>query len=432
MMQKISLDTISVLLSGVQIVIPSFVISLILPKKKNFVLRYVISFLMSLFVLTLAALNGYGCRNTWWFFLFIHVYSVLSIGVCNDCNIKLLCYTKIWSTAIYHLILQLQGLTVTIIDAGKFEDFIGISRAFYTMVMIVITYLLFGNIYRKKIESITWIEILQGSIIMCIILPINRLLYIDFTERNQISEIIFLMQLFSVFCIILVLYMQLEIHCKQALKAELQLKEQVWKLEKKHFTQNKKQIDLINRKCHDLKYQISALQYVADKELVNKNIKELKEVVNVYDDTICAGNMALEVLLAEKQLQFKEAGVKLVCTVENASVYFIDTIDLYIMFGNALDNAFESAVRISDTQERIIELKIYRDKNFIRISVTNYFIGEITLVNGLPVSSKVPREYHGNGIRSMRQIAQKYKGELVVEINKNKFVLKIMIPVSDN
>ena len=48
--------------------------------------------------------------------------------------------------------------------------------------------------------------------------------------------------------------------------------------------------------------------------------------------------------------------------------------------------------------------------------------------DGLPVTTKGDRAFHGFGIRSMKQIAEKYKGTLSVSTSDHTFTLNILIP----
>ncbi len=47
---------------------------------------------------------------------------------------------------------------------------------------------------------------------------------------------------------------------------------------------------------------------------------------------------------------------------DGSAVSFIDPIDLYTMLGNALDNAIESAAKISDPQKRLISVNIWKKR----------------------------------------------------------------------
>lgn len=413
---------------GIQILYPIVILSCMESKKNNYLLRIISCIIFSVGMIFLAAAFGYSYRFTWWLTVIIHVMSIFIIKICNDCDWKLVFYLKIWSMAFYYLLLQLQGFVATIINADRFYELIGPSKIFCSLFMPFIVYPLFRIVRKKNIEDLSWAEVIQSGVVIAVCSPLNRLIYESYIKYNPVSVIIFLLQIFSVICTILIIYLQLGIHERQLLNSEIQLREQIWNLEKKHYEQKKEHIDYINRKCHDLKYQISALKNISDKSVLDENIYALENVVNIYDASPHIGNAALETILAEKELQFRNENIIFKCMAGRDVLKFMDTVDLYILMGNALDNAFESVRDEKEAQRRVIELRIYHDKNFTRIIMTNYFHGEMTFENGLPISRKENKEFHGIGLKSMRQIVQKYDGDLVAELEGPLFVLKIMMP----
>ena len=50
----------------------------------------------------------------------------------------------------------------------------------------------------------------------------------------------------------------------------------------------------------------------------------------------------------------------------------MEDMDISALFGNMLDNAIESVVKIKDRQKRLISLHVIQDKQFIRIRTENY------------------------------------------------------------
>lgn len=105
--------------------------------------------------------------------------------------------------------------------------------------------------------------------------------------------------------------------------------------------------------------------------------------------------------------------------------------DISALFGNALDNAMESVVKIEDPEQRLIHLQVSRQKNFVHISVENRYAGQLRFIHGLPVTSKKDHRYHGFGVRSIRQTAAKYGGSTTISSEEGWFRLNILIPLPD-
>ena len=93
-------------------------------------------------------------------------------------------------------------------------------------------------------------------------------------------------------------------------------------------------------------------------------------------------------------------------------------VDIYSLFGNALDNAI-TAVEPLDTPYRDIKLTIKNMGELVHVRVENCFAGKIKLEDGIPVTTKKDRRYHGYGFLSMQMIAAKYNGKVKVDVNGN-------------
>lgn len=68
-----------------------------------------------------------------------------------------------------------------------------------------------------------------------------------------------------------------------------------------------------------------------------------------------------------------------------------------------------------------------RRDDIVGITVENYCAQPSVFSDGLPVTSKKDRNYHGFGMKSMRYIAEKYGGSLIVSQENEKFVLAIVL-----
>ena len=120
---------------------------------------------------------------------------------------------------------------------------------------------------------------------------------------------VFILQAFAMLCVILVLFMQLEIRYRKRMQMENDVRERIRSLEKKQFEERKEQIDLINRKCHDLKHQIAALEFISDKKEYEQSIREMKDAVQMYDEDLHTGNLALKTIIKEKNCNTTKNGL---------------------------------------------------------------------------------------------------------------------------
>ena len=122
-------------------------------------------------------------------------------------------------------------------------------------------------------------------------------------------------------------------------------------------------------------------------------------------------------------------GITLTSVADGTLLEHMDTMDICSIFGNALDNAIESVLKLSDKEKRLIHVTVAKQKNFLMIRVENYFEGDLSVENGKIASTKKNKQFHGYGIKSIEYIVEKYQGALSIDTKNNWFDLKILIPL---
>lgn len=228
---------------------------------------------------------------------------------------------------------------------------------------------------------------------------------------------------------ILALIMQFGLFTESALERRYAIMEQLLYAEQKKQRMTAENVELINRKCHDLKHQIAGLKRMGAGTERDAYIGKIEQAVMIYESAVKTGNDTLDLILMDKQLYCERHHIKLTCVADGANLDCLDTMDLYSLFGNALDNAIESVSKEADEANRIISFRVGARGRFVVIHFENYVGEPVRLVDGLPVTSKEDREYHGFGVLSIRHIAEKYHGSMSIRTENNLFCLDIMIPM---
>lgn len=213
------------------------------------------------------------------------------------------------------------------------------------------------------------------------------------------------------------------------LKQELQTMQQMWHMKQDYYELSKEITQSINIKCHDLKYQVEALRRSSGTELDKKALRDIENAVMIYDAIAKTGNDALDTILTEKMLLCDKNRIKLTYLVDGDRLAFIQPIDIYAIFGNALDNAIESVLKIPDPDRRIITLSVVVNGALLIVNLKNSFDGRLTVENGLPVTSKGDPGNHGFGLKSIRLLTQKYGGEMTFSAEDGIFTLNLVMPV---
>lgn len=228
--------------------------------------------------------------------------------------------------------------------------------------------------------------------------------------------------------LIVILYLQSELFKKSAMRQELAVMNMLWKKEQEQYELSKENIALINQKCHDLKHQIRAIRYM-NKEEIDAYLNEMENSIEIYESIVKSGNEVLDTILTEKSLYCKERGITVSCVVDGSQMGFINTIDLYAILGNALDNAIEAVEKFRYQEQRQIDVMIYRQQQFLVINIVNPTKEIPVFDEELPRTTKADRFHHGFGLKSIRYMVKKYDGNLNVSVEDDCFSLKILIPI---
>ena len=98
-----------------------------------------------------------------------------------------------------------------------------------------------------------------------------------------------------------------------------------------------------------------------------------------------------------------------------------------------MNNALANAIRaVSNSNEKRIEVKSWKNNNAFLIQVKNSFSDELPLntETGYPDTSKSDRESHGYGLMNMKRITEKYYGTIRLEQDGDMviFTSMMMIP----
>lgn len=235
-------------------------------------------------------------------------------------------------------------------------------------------------------------------------------------------------RIYAVLCCLFVLSVQTSIRKKAAAESELKTQRILWEKKKEQYELSKEAIDHINHKCHDLKHQITALRTIAEGEQRDRFLNQIEESVMIYDASVKTGNEILDVLLTEKSLICERENIVWTCVADGRQLSFLDPIDLYTLFGNALDNAIENVRKLSQSEQRVISLTVFEKPGLSIIQIENYYEGELHFQDGLPVTSKTDQANHGFGMRSIRNLAEKYGGTISIDTEHSIFLLSITLP----
>ena len=213
-----------------------------------------------------------------------------------------------------------------------------------------------------------------------------------------------------------------------AVRKELEAVQNALQSQYTQYKQSRESLDLINMKHHDLKHQIEYLKTEQDAEKRKEFLEQIENDIKSFELQNKTGNAVLDTILTGKSLYCYKHGITMTCVADGKLLDFMEVIDICNVFGNALDNAIESVLRIQDKEKRLIHVTVSQVNSFVMIRIENYYEDELKTDGENYVTTKNDKNYHGYGIKSIKYTVDRYDGAVYINTDNNWFDIKIAIP----
>lgn len=233
--------------------------------------------------------------------------------------------------------------------------------------------------------------------------------------------------IYAILCCLFILTNQREQMKRETERIEFSQKEQLWEKTKLRYEMSKESIAVVNQHYHDMKHQLMILSTMSDEDKRKAKLQDMESKIAAYDAVVRTGNEYLDTVLTEKKLTCQSNQISMSCIADGSQLAFMDELDLYTLFGNALDNAIEANRKISNVHERWISVQIQNKKGILLVEIVNPYEGSLVYdSNYMPVTSKQDTGSHGFGTKSMKNIVEHYGGQMVIKTEQNKYLLRMI------
>ena len=190
---------------------------------------------------------------------------------------------------------------------------------------------------------------------------------------------------------------------------------------------------------HDLKNTLAVIMQLTPKE---RGTEELCHYLAGFNETMGSleyrfhsGNTVVDALL---NMKYHEVTLTIPdLRLETDGLLFPDTFaiqsyDLSIIVGNALDNAVRACKKLKEEKPEAkvyIKLSSFQKRKMFFLEVENSFNGKLILEKSqeFPVSDKEIGESHGMGLANIKYTVEKYYGAVEWEVKGMAFILSVMI-----
>lgn len=399
------------------------------PKKNLFPFRLACSLIgYLLFALAIYQFPFQGWANLIRYTL-LFLFTFLIIHFCFSFSWKEIVFFEVAAYGVQHLTYNLCMMLHPIIHSDSVYASLSHFLLFFFISVMLCTFL--SHILKKNNRyPLTNTNLILSSAVILSITIVISYIPVMYLAEDSIARLI--CNIYASICCILALFLQFGLLVQTRWKQDAAFAKQLLQMERKQYELTKNTIDLINTKSHDLKKQISLLRQSPDSLTTEKALADMEHAVSNYDNTANTGNKTLDLILSQKLLQAANENISMTYMINGHDFDFMDTIDLFSLFGNILDNALESVLQIENEEHRVIALTSNHQGQFLILRCDNYFTHKLTFSNGLPVTSKSNKDYHGFGLKSIKMILEKYNGTLSITTEEDIFHLFIMMPLQNH
>ena len=295
--------------------------------------------------------------------------------------------------------------------------------------------------YQFKRDELTWQELvmlLAPAWPLLLVKPIMSsyfMLWMDGIKNGSINENVHASPYRVLFCIfayfpivaIIVLYQKLkEKQEEEFIKSSVE--KQINDLSG-HIEHIEEIYEEMRGLRHDLGNHLTVIERLAENGNMEELVSYTKEFVESFERLkarVKTGNAVTDVILSEAAGQCEKEGIRF----ENSFIYpdslNINPFDMSVILTNALNNAIEATVK---AEKPTIRIKSVQKERVFIINVRNAIGHKVSVNEGeLPDSSK-HETGHGYGLRNIKSIAGKYKGDIEIRQEESDGMLYFILNV---
>lgn len=210
-------------------------------------------------------------------------------------------------------------------------------------------------------------------------------------------------------------------------KLEHQIMEEQILMYQKQFQIIKQSQNKIDSIQHDMKNHMLLINsYLENKKYAaaESYLKDIQNYISVPERYVDTGNQELDAILN----YFLDKADKIHCKIETKITVpdctLISEFDLNMLLGNLLDNALEA---LEKTEEKYLYIGISYHKGMMLINIKNSFDGILDKNGNTYYSRKKDMGKHGIGLRNIKEIVQKYNGEINIGAVEKMFNINIIL-----
>ncbi len=298
-----------------------------------------------------------------------------------------------------------------------------------------LTPLFYRAIYRKYLDNRwdmrgkDW-NILLGAQMIYFLPACVFSLFINHLFDTRISSLL-LGALFFTQLVIYVIALRILELSEEKRKAELagEYARQNMRLQEQQYESLKEVMELTRKQRHDIEHHFTLLYAMSQKE---ENLPKLRAYLEEYllensvKNVRFCDNYTVNVFLNHYARLCGERQIILQVQADLPEELWIKDIHLSNLFGNALKNALEACIQCRNREmEAAIVVQAAIIQHALVLRMENTSVQKAVREEGGWLSSK--REGYGTGLSVIEDVAKLYQGDVKIEQENNRFILKTIL-----
>lgn len=296
----------------------------------------------------------------------------------------------------------------------------------FKILQMIISYIIAKNIHRYHfLESRNLNFIIVGMISLDILysVVIDQIYLIDQINIYNYLSMIFINTLSLSLMVIFIQFQDSEskILLLEKEKSQLEAEEKIEKI-------NFQFIEELNHWKHDIHYVFNTTIHDIKNQNYADALKTLKEYADDFDSSqsfIKTPDLLLNSILLSHYDIIKKKKIHLYVDYSQATNPLKNT-HYSIILNNLLNNAIENCSK----EVRQIYIRVDEKTNMFFLEIKNTIDHSVLTDNSSLETTKLNKEKHGFGLKSVKMILNKYNGKINIYEEYDYFIVRILIPFS--
>ena len=308
-------------------------------------------------------------------------------------------------------------------------------------IIVILTYLgrnrSKDNFYEANVSKVHYIMINLGLFCSQILMSmISYLAYDGNVKKVYVFKngIIICSIILVCAMIMMIKYIQSLIKIKCIQDEVIDISKRQNRLQRQYYKKVYDKSEDLRKVRHDFKHHICYLEDLLKRDKSKDALEYLYQVLGAIESSSVnlnySGNEVIDSVISGIISNESNSDIKFTYEGKVSNKLSIEEVDICALIANALENAVEACKKCES--DKIIDMKISQYKTDLYIVIRNTYVDYEVDNKGNIVTQKEDKEHHGYGLKSIRDIVKKYKGDLEIYTKQENFIVEITLNVNEN